>query len=131
GELVKANFDGVPVPEVDEDYKIGNLHGAMRSFTGKSKDGKPLYIRVALMTIRHVLYELLIVAHDKAEKEHRDAIKAAIAGLVWDDATEGVRGPWASPIPATTMARKDSSELGKDSPIIAAGLNGTKPAALG
>lgn len=128
--LVDA-FEGTPVPNLDEDVKIGNWHGAARSFAGKSKtSGKPLFIRVVLATLRAALYEVRLTAEDKAEQKYKAEIQAALSGIRWDDTGEGVRGPWAAPFPSTTETRKDSADVGRETTIIAAGVRGTKPAAF-
>src|SRR5204862_2315601 len=41
-ELTKESFDGTPIPNLDEDYRVGNWHGSMKSLTGKDKAGQPL-----------------------------------------------------------------------------------------
>src|SRR5439155_9334417 len=55
-KIIKENFDGVPVPNLDEEHKLGNWHGAMKALSGKDHSGSPLYIRTIYSVLRNVLY---------------------------------------------------------------------------
>ena len=130
-DFAKGNFEGTPAPEIDEDYPLGNIRGASRTMTGKGKDGKPLFARIVFVSIRDVIYQVLVLAGGGAEKAHRDAIKAAMAGIQWEDTKEGPRGPWGVPYPSLSQPRKGLAALGQDAKIVALGIEGKKPAAFG
>jgi hypothetical protein len=96
-ETEKENFDGTPIPNIDHDYKVGNARGAHKTFTGKDKEGKPLFIRTLFVTLKRVTYRVVVVAHDGFEQKESAWIKEALDGLQWADTTAGIRGPIASP----------------------------------
>jgi hypothetical protein len=128
--IAEANFSGHPVPNIDEDVKLGNLKGASRALGGTGKNGKKLHIRIYFATLREVVYEVHVVSHEGAESAHAADLSACLAGLVWDDTTQGVRGPWATPFPSDTTSRADAGDAAKESSIIALGFTGKKPVGL-
>ena len=129
--MVSSLFDGTPVPNVDQEVSLGNWHGASRSYTGKGKDGKGLYVRLIFAVLKGVSYDFQISGSDGSESRHLDDIKRALAGLRWDDVNEGVRGPWAAPFKSATDERKDWIDFGKDATRKAGVVTVKKPAAFG
>ena len=113
-DLAKENFTGTPIPNLDEDYKVGNWHGSMKALSGKDKAGRPLMIRTVFAVLREYLYHFVITAHEKAETTAEGQIRDALGGLKWDDTNEGVRGPIVCEFPAITSVRADTTLLGSD-----------------
>ena len=131
-ELLKVNFEGNPVPNLDEEVAVGNWRGSMKAFTGKDKANKPLYIRTVFSVLKGTLYVIRVVAHDKGEIPAHTAIGEALAGLKWDDASEGVRGPVVTEFTSVTAVRPDAGDMGKDTVISKLGtFSVKKPAAFG
>jgi hypothetical protein len=140
-DLIENNFEGTPAPDIDEDVKLGNKRGASRSLTGKGKDGRALWIKEVFVSVRDVLTIVRVAAWEKAERTNKAEIDAAVQGFAWEDTSEGFRGPWVSPLPASSVGRKEgktptpevpflAEDAGKAAPIVVAGLSGTKPAAF-
>lgn len=131
--LIENNFEGTPVPNLDEEVKLGNWHGAMKSFTGTGKGGgKKLYVRTIFSVLREYLYIVRVVAFDNAQTQSGLQIGDALGGLKWDDITEGVRGPVAMEFRSVTTVRADLADVGKETPIFKlATFSMKKPAAFG
>ncbi len=120
-------FEGAAVPQIDDTVDIGNWRGAMRGMTGKSKEnGKPLMIKQWFAVLHGVIWHISAVAHDGAERTYHEWFKGMIAGFKWDDASEGVRGPFVAPFPSFTGERKNSIDAGKKAPFSHSALNLTK-----
>ncbi len=108
------NFKGSAIPNIDDDCVIGNWRGASRSLKGENQaTGKPLFLKFYFAVLKGVVYQLVVIADDKAEQTHDKWIKATVQGLVWDDTNEGVRGPWVTPFPSYTAVRTDGMKVTK------------------
>ena len=108
------NFKGSAIPNIDDDCTIGNWRGASRSLKGVSQaTDKPLFLKFYFAVLKGVVYQIVVIADDKAEQTHDKWIKATVQGLVWDDTNEGVRGPWVTPFPSYTAVRTDGMKVSK------------------
>lgn len=123
------DFDGTPIPNIDEDTKIGNVRGGSRSLTGKNKDGRPLYRRVYAVGRRKQLYWLIVTALDKAEQTQKEWLKDAIGGLNWDDTAQGLRAPWVVPFRDVSEGRgSEWLEVNEKKPFASSAVKLVKPA---
>jgi len=121
------NYEGSAVPQIDDTTEVGNWRGALRGSSGKNKEtSKALVIKHWFAILHGVLYHVSSVAHDGAEKTYREWFKGTLAGLQWDNAAEGVRGPLVSPFPSYTAERKGSIDAGKKTAFTHSVLNLTK-----
>lgn len=108
------NFKGAAIPNIDDDCVIGNWHGASRSLKGEGEaSGKPLFIKFYFAVLKGVVYQVIVIADDKAEQTHGEWVKAVVQGLAWDDTNEGVRGPWVTSFPSYTGVRTDGMKVAK------------------
>jgi hypothetical protein len=125
-------FEGVAVPNVDEDAKVGNARGACRTLSGKSAENqKPLWIRAYFVTLQKQLFEVLVIANDGYEQKKRDWLKGMMDGLVWADTSVGVRGPLVAPFATASDDRGNGwLERGKKKTVKGA-VSFTKPAQFG
>lgn len=112
-ESLKNNFDGSPVPNIDVDTRVGNARGAYFTWSGKgARSGKPYFVRFYFVTLQQQLFRLLVIAENRAEQSEADFLRAATHGLVWADASTGIRGPIAAPFPTSTAQRKEWKDHG-------------------
>jgi hypothetical protein len=126
----KNNFESTPIPKIDEEAMLGNARGAFRSLTGKSKEGRPLYVRVAFASVKSRLFQVIVIAHDGAEGKDTPWLKSVLDGLKWEDTKTGVRGPWAVPFRSRTESRgSEGIDAGKKAPFKSSAMSLTKPAA--
>ena len=131
-EKVKDNFDGAPMPNVDSETHLGNALASSRTFAGKGKDGRPLWIRFYATTIKRQVYLSAVTAHERAEVTNKDWIKAALDGLHWDDTKSGVRGPYVTPFPTASENRGSGwQDFDKKAPFKQSGVSLTKTPAFG
>ena len=129
---VKDNFDGTPIPAVDMETHIGNALASSRTMSGKSKEGKPLWIRIYATTIKKQLYFVHVEARDRAEVVQRDWLKAALDGLKWEQPSTGVRGPYAAPFPTASDNRGSGwADFNKKAPFKSSAISLTKPPTFG
>src|SRR5207247_1703569 len=64
----EEKFDGIPVPEIVPEKKVGNAYGAMRGMSGKSKeDGKLLAFRWYVLNVRSQIFEVFVEGHSGLE----------------------------------------------------------------
>lgn len=99
-------MEGTAIPEIDETVKVGNAQGGMRGTSGKSKEnGKPLLIRKYFVVLNGALFVTVLISHDNAYQTYKEWFRGVLAGLHWDDASGGVRGPWGTPFPTFTAVR--------------------------
>lgn len=112
---LKNNFEGSAIPGIDDDARVGNARGAYFGLSGKSaRTGKPLFIRFYFVTLQQQPFQLRVIADDRAEQTEADFLRAATHGLVWADASTGIRGPIAAPFPTSTAQRKEWRDFGTE-----------------
>jgi hypothetical protein len=134
-EGLLESFSDVPAPRLDKDADIGNLPGASRTFTGKDKQEKPrpLYIRSYFGVLKDWMFQVLVVAHDRAESTHRKSLNEAMAGFHFEGADSlGIRGPRVTSFPTYTDLRPDAKDdVGREVPVVMPAVSLKKPAVFG